>query len=66
MFCSPEIETMPREELRELQLGRMRESLRSAYENVPLYRGERFDAARRDPDDLHEPRRTSPSSPSSH
>ena len=35
---------MPREELRKLQLERMRESLRNAYENVPLYR-ERFDAA---------------------
>lgn len=44
MFFQPEIETMPREELRELQLERMRESLRNAYENVPLYR-ERFDAA---------------------
>ena len=42
---------MPREELRELQLERMRESLRNAYENVPLYR-ERFDAAGVTPDDL--------------
>ena len=51
MFFQPEIETMPREELRELQLERMRESLRNAYENVPLYR-ERFDAAGVTPDDL--------------
>ena len=42
---------MPREELRKLQLERMRESLRNAYENVPLYR-ERFDAAGVTPDDL--------------
>ena len=32
MFFQPEIETMPREELRELQLERMRESLRNAYD----------------------------------
>ena len=51
MYFQPEIETMPREELRELQLERMRESLRNAYENVPLYR-ERFDAAGVTPDDL--------------
>lgn len=44
VYFQPEIETMPREELRKLQLERMRESLRNAYENVPLYR-ERFDAA---------------------
>ena len=51
MYFQPEIETMPREELRKLQLERMRESLRNAYENVPLYR-ERFDAAGVTPDDL--------------
>ena len=48
----PEIEAMPREELRALQLERLRESVRNAYENVPLYR-ERFDAAGVTPDDLH-------------
>ena len=51
---------MPREELRKLQLERMRESLRNAYENVPLYR-ERFDAAGVTP---LRASRTSPSSPS--
>ena len=51
MYFQPEIETMPREELRKMQLERMRESLRNAYENVPLYR-ERFDAAGVTPDDL--------------
>ena len=48
----PEIEAMPREELRALQLERLRESVRNAYENVPLYR-ERFDEAGVTPDDLH-------------
>ena len=47
----PEIEAMPREELRELQLERLRESVRNAYENVPLYR-ERFDEAGVTPDAL--------------
>ena len=46
MYFQPEIETMPRAELQALQLERLRESLRNAYENVPLYR-ERFDAVRR-------------------
>ena len=59
MYFQPEIETMPREELRKLQLERMRESLRNAYENVPLYR-ERFDAA----GVTLRASRTSPSSPS--
>ena len=51
MYFQPEIETMPRAELQALQLERLRESLRNAYENVPLYR-ERFDAAGVTPDDL--------------
>ena len=50
-YFQPEIETMPRERLRELQLGAMKESMRNAYENVPLYR-ERFDAAGVSVDDL--------------
>ena len=51
MYFQPEIETMPRAELQGLQLERLRESLRNAYENVPLFR-ERFDAAGVSPDDL--------------
>ena len=51
MYYQPEIETMPVDELRALQLTRMRESMRNAYENVPLFR-ERFDAAGVSPDDL--------------
>ncbi len=50
-YFQPEIETMPRERLRELQLAAMKESMRNAYENVPLYR-ERFDAAGVSVDDL--------------
>ena len=51
MYYQPEIETMPVDELRALQLERMRETMRNAYENVPLFR-ERFDAAGVTPDDL--------------
>ncbi len=39
---SPEIETMPREKIRELQLERLKHIVRYAYENVPMYK-ERFD-----------------------
>lgn len=39
-----EFETMPRERLAELQLSRLRSTLRNAYDNVPLHRA-RLDAA---------------------
>ena len=39
---SPEIETMPREKIREMQLERLKHIVRYAYENVPMYK-ERFD-----------------------
>ena len=45
------IEKAPRKKLAALQLGRMRWSLRHAYENVPHYR-KRFDAAGVKPKDL--------------
>ncbi|MCI8469730.1 MAG: phenylacetate--CoA ligase, partial [Eggerthellaceae bacterium] len=51
MYYQPEIETMPVDELRALQLERMRESMRNAYDNVDIFR-ERFDAAGVTPDDL--------------
>ena len=41
MFSS-EIETMPREKIREMQLERLKHIVRYAYENVPMYK-ERFD-----------------------
>ncbi|MDP5183373.1 phenylacetate--CoA ligase [Blastococcus sp. BMG 814] len=46
-------ERMPLEELRALQLDRLRWSLRHAYENVPHYR-QAFDAAGVHPDDCRE------------
>ena len=51
MYFQPEIETMPREQLAELQLERMRESLRHAYDNVEFYKNA-FDEAGVTPDDL--------------
>lgn len=46
------IEIASVDEIRALQLERMKWSLRHAYENVPMYR-DRFDAAGVHPDDLH-------------
>jgi phenylacetate-CoA ligase len=43
-------ERMPREQLRELQLDRLRRTLRHAYDNVELYR-KKFDGAGVKPDD---------------
>ena len=40
---SPEIETMSRQKIREMQLERLKHTVRYAYENVAMYR-ERFDA----------------------
>ncbi len=44
-------ETMPREQLAELQLNRLRDTLRNAYDNVPMQRT-RLDALGIAPDDL--------------
>ncbi len=38
MYYQQEIETMPVEKLRALQLERMRDSLRNAYENVDFFK----------------------------
>ncbi|PSP93029.1 phenylacetate--CoA ligase, partial [Halobacteriales archaeon QS_1_68_44] len=46
-----DIEATPRDELRDLQGERLRETVEHAYENVPFYR-ERFDEAGIDPDDV--------------
>lgn len=51
MYYQPEIETMPRDELRQLQLDRMRWSLRQAYDHVDFFR-KSFDEAGVTPDDL--------------
>src|SRR5947208_2189828 len=44
------IEIASRDEIAALQLGRLKQTLRHAYENVPCYRA-KFDAAGVDPDD---------------
>jgi phenylacetate-CoA ligase len=50
-FYHPEIETMNREELTNLQLGRLKWQLDRCYQNSPFYR-EKFDQAGVKPDDL--------------
>ncbi|MEG2857688.1 MAG: phenylacetate--CoA ligase, partial [Clostridia bacterium] len=50
MFFQKEIETMPREEIRALQLTRLRESAARAY-TVPLYK-KKFDELGIKPDDI--------------
>ncbi len=37
-FWNPQVETMPREKLAEIQLERLRKTVRRAYEKVPFYR----------------------------
>ena len=51
VYYQPDIETMPREQLRELQLERMRRSIRHAYDNVAFYQ-RTFKEAGITPDDL--------------
>lgn len=51
MYYQPEIETMPRDELADLQLERMRWSLKQAYDNVDFFKRS-FDEAGVTPDDL--------------
>ena len=51
MYYQPDIETMPREQLRELQLERMKQSVRHAYDNVAFYQ-QSFNEAGVAPDDL--------------
>lgn len=52
MYYQPEIETMPREQLRSLQLERMKKSVRHAFDNVEFYR-DSFAKAGVTPDDLN-------------
>jgi phenylacetate-CoA ligase len=51
MYWNKEAETMPREELQKLQLQRLREVVKYAYERVPFYR-KRFEAAGIKPEDI--------------
>jgi phenylacetate-CoA ligase len=50
-YLHPAQETMPRERLAALQLARLRDSVRNAYDHVPMHRA-RFDAAGLKPDDI--------------
>ena len=50
-YYDPEIECMPRPELEKLQLERLKEMVRFAYENAPYYKRS-FDEAGVSPDDL--------------
>ncbi|MBC2889542.1 phenylacetate--CoA ligase family protein [Gordonibacter massiliensis (ex Traore et al. 2017)] len=52
MYYQPDIETMPAEQLRELQLERMKQSVRHAYDNVAFYQ-QSFKDAGVTPDDLN-------------
>lgn len=51
MYYQPDIETMPLEQLRELQLNRMRQSMQHAYSNVKFYQ-ESFKEVGAEPGDL--------------
>jgi len=51
MYWNKEAETMPREELQKLQLQRLREVVKYAYERVPFYR-KRFEASGIKPEDI--------------
>jgi phenylacetate-CoA ligase len=53
-YFEPAREAMPRERLVPLQLKRLRETVKNAYDNVPFQRA-RLDAADVEPDDLREP-----------
>ena len=50
-FFEPEVETLSREALRALQLGRLREQVRRCHDSSPFYR-EKFQAAGFEPGDL--------------
>jgi phenylacetate-CoA ligase len=50
-YYNPEAETMPVDQLRELQGSRLNDTIRRVYENVPMYR-KRFDDAGLKPDDI--------------
>ena len=51
MILQPEIETMGREEMRALQLQRLKQTVSYVYEKVPMYR-ERLDALKVKPEDI--------------
>ncbi|MDD4332472.1 MAG: phenylacetate--CoA ligase, partial [Methanosarcinaceae archaeon] len=50
-YWQPKIETMGQAELRELQLKRLKKSVKTVYENVPFYR-QKFKEAGVTPEDI--------------
>ncbi len=52
MYWEPEYETMPKEELEQLQLERLQSTLNRVYKNVPFYR-RKFDKLGIDPEGFH-------------
>ncbi len=52
MYWEPEYETLPLEELEQLQLERLQSTLNRVYKNVPFYR-KRFDELGIDPEGFH-------------
>jgi phenylacetate-CoA ligase len=52
MYWEPEYETMPKEELEQLQLERLQSTLNRVYKNVPFYR-RKFDELGIDPEGFH-------------
>ncbi len=51
-YWNEEMETLPQEQMKELQFDRLRRQVRYAYDNVPMYR-RRFDETGVSPDILH-------------
>lgn len=51
MFYQPEIETMPTEELKKLQLDRLKDLVKRVYEKIPFYK-KSFDEAGVKPEDI--------------
>ncbi|MEX1377626.1 MAG: phenylacetate--CoA ligase [Eubacteriales bacterium] len=51
MFYNKEIETKPREQIKKIQLEKLKESVRHAYENVEMYK-KRFDSIGLKPEDI--------------
>ena len=51
-YYNPEIETMPREEMKKLQSERLVKQVKHVYDNVKFYR-DKMDAAGIKPEDIH-------------
>ncbi len=51
-YLNPEMETMPIEELRTLQLTKLQKQIKYCYENSPHYYKQKFDEAGAKPEDI--------------